>query len=374
MWPSQRLASIGLESWQGKAQARRRDRRGIRPIVTLLEERQMLSTLNLTVTTLSDPSNPGSTLSLRQAINTANADTVDSQVNIGFAAGLKGTIDLTTALPDIESNVSITGPGAANLTIQRDQYAGAFTVLTVDMQGPQSGAINTVSISGVTIANGCTGWLGAGIQNAGTLTLANDILANNAATLNGYGGGGAIDNDGTLVITNDTFSDNSASLYGGGAIYNNWDGTLAVSDSTFSGNTIVNDTNVDSMGQNCYDGGAVYDAGGTSTISNSTFSNNSSTIFDGGAFYSFNGTDTITACTFNNNSSAANGGAIDNDGTITAINSTFTGNTAGAGGLDGPAAGGAIMNEWGDMIVTNCTITNNSASAGGGILTDSLSQ
>src|SRR5271166_5626480 len=36
MWPSERLASIGLDSWQGVAQARRRDRRGIRPIVTLL--------------------------------------------------------------------------------------------------------------------------------------------------------------------------------------------------------------------------------------------------------------------------------------------------------------------------------------------------
>ena len=43
MWPSQRLASINLESWQGKAQAQRRDRRGIRPIVTLLEERTLLS-------------------------------------------------------------------------------------------------------------------------------------------------------------------------------------------------------------------------------------------------------------------------------------------------------------------------------------------
>ena len=43
MWPSQRLASIGLDSRQGKAQTRSRDRRGIRPIVTLLEERTLLS-------------------------------------------------------------------------------------------------------------------------------------------------------------------------------------------------------------------------------------------------------------------------------------------------------------------------------------------
>ena len=81
-WPSQRLASIGPESGQGPAQARRRDRRGIRPIVTLLEERFLLSTLNLTVTTLADPSGPTGTVSLRQAINTANADTIDSQENI----------------------------------------------------------------------------------------------------------------------------------------------------------------------------------------------------------------------------------------------------------------------------------------------------
>ena len=43
MWPSQRLASIGLDSQQRKSRARSRDRRGIRPIVTLLEDRQMLS-------------------------------------------------------------------------------------------------------------------------------------------------------------------------------------------------------------------------------------------------------------------------------------------------------------------------------------------
>ena len=72
MWPSQRLASISLESGQRKGQARRRDRRarGIRPIVTLLEERTLLSQLSLTVTTLADdPSGsiPGYT-TLRDAI------------------------------------------------------------------------------------------------------------------------------------------------------------------------------------------------------------------------------------------------------------------------------------------------------------------
>ncbi len=43
MWPSHRLASIGLDSRQRKSRARRRDRQGTRPIVTLLEERTLLS-------------------------------------------------------------------------------------------------------------------------------------------------------------------------------------------------------------------------------------------------------------------------------------------------------------------------------------------
>src|SRR5208337_4899920 len=131
MWPSQRLASNDLDSRQRKSRARSRDRRGIRPIVTLLEERQMLSTLNLTVTTLADPG-PTGTVSLRQAITTANADMTDSQEVINFAPSLNGgTIDLMMALPNLANNISITGPGASNLTLQRDSSAATFSVFTV---------------------------------------------------------------------------------------------------------------------------------------------------------------------------------------------------------------------------------------------------
>jgi len=80
----------------------------------------MLSTLNLTVTTPADPVGSNGTVSLRDAIVTANADRVDSQVNIGFAAGLRGTIDLTTALPAISNAnaaISIAGPGPQYLTV-----------------------------------------------------------------------------------------------------------------------------------------------------------------------------------------------------------------------------------------------------------------
>ena len=140
MWPSQRLASIGLESGQGPAQARRRDRRGIRPTVTLLEERTLLSTLNLTVNTLiEDPSGPTSgSITLRDAITQANADTTDSQEVISFAPGLQGTIDLTKALPALNNNIAIQGPGASNLTVQRDSTAPDFSVFTGRRSHPKS--------------------------------------------------------------------------------------------------------------------------------------------------------------------------------------------------------------------------------------------
>ena len=111
MWPTQRLASIGLESGQRKAQARRRDRRGIRPIVRLLEERSLLSTLNLTVNALADdPNGPTSgNTTLRNAITQANASTANQEI-INFT--VTGTIDLTQALPALNNNITIQGPGS----------------------------------------------------------------------------------------------------------------------------------------------------------------------------------------------------------------------------------------------------------------------
>jgi hypothetical protein len=84
---------------------------------------------------------------LRQAINTANADKIDSLENINFAAGLTGKTDLTTVLPNLANNISINGPGAQYLTVQRDSSAAQFSVFTVN-----SG--EAVNISGITITGG----------------------------------------------------------------------------------------------------------------------------------------------------------------------------------------------------------------------------
>ena len=157
-------------------------------------------------------------------------------------------------------------------------------------------------------------------------------------------------------------------MYDGGAIFNNWDGTLTVTGSVFSGNAIVNITEMDPSGLvvNCYDGGAIYDAGGTSTITDSTFSNNSAVTY-GGALCSFNGVETITGCTFTDNSSDVRGNAISDWGTITATNCTVANNTsASPWGGDGVAA---IDNPEGDLVVTDCTVANN---GGIGILNNDI--
>ncbi len=337
MWPSQRLASIGLESWQGKAQARRRDRRGIRPIVSLLEERTLLSTLNLTVNTLiDDPSGPtsGST-TLRDAITQANADTTDSQEVISFAPSLQGTIDLTSALPALKNNTTIQGPGFSVLTVQRLSSAPDFSVFTVD-----SGV--TVSLLGMTISGGDAGTdinQGGGLDNFGTSTVDNSVLSNDSA----YDGGGIYnESGGTLTVINSTFASNSA-IQGGG-LFNA--GTLIVNTSTFSGNSAVY-------------GGGIFN-GDTLTVSDSTFTGNSAG-WDGGGIYAAD-TTTVSDSTFTGNSADASGGGIDNQyaGILTVTNSTFTNNSA-------LQQGGGIVNFGVTLLVTDSTFTGNTASNGGGI-------
>ena len=262
MWPSERLASIGLDSWQRKSRARSRDRRGIRPIVTLLEGRALLSTVPITVTSLAD-SGVGT---LRTAITTADAGSASNQYAIGFASGLTGTINLTEALPNLSNNISIIGPGASQLTINRlSTDTTYFSVLTIyDPTYSDNPILQNVSISGVTIEGGNvnTPGPGGGISNAGTLTVTNSFLTNNTSS---YMGGG-IENSGVLTVNSSTFSDNNASAdgdIGGSGIFNDgW--PLIVINSTFIGNTsgvgggIYNDTNLAT----------------TTTVTNSTFTDN----------------------------------------------------------------------------------------------------
>src|SRR5262249_25064397 len=139
--------------------------RAYRPRLEVLEDRTLLSTYlvdRLTDTWWNGGAGSGLTGELRYCITQAvNGDAINFAVT--------GTTTLNRALPNLTHNISITGPGANLLTVAGGAGGGAderfyFSVFTVP-----AGA--TVSISGLTIANGVALYLGGGIYNSGTLTL-----------------------------------------------------------------------------------------------------------------------------------------------------------------------------------------------------------
>ena len=239
-----------------------------------------------TVTDLTD--NASDTGSIRYAVNNAaNRDTIDFS-----GAGASGTITLTNGALLIKQSVTIVGPGANLLTISGNNQCPVFLL---------NGGL-TVSLSGLTIANGNSSiggsGFGGGIANGSgtTLTVSNSTFSGNSAGSSGEGGG--IANTGTLTVSNSTFSGNSASSGQGGAIANgSASATLTVSNSTFSGNTA-------SGGQ----GGAIY-SGGTLTVSNSTFSGNSASSGGGILNYNSGATVTITNSVVAGNTDTASGQA-----------------------------------------------------------------
>jgi hypothetical protein len=345
---------------------------------------------------------PGSGCRLRDAL----AKVIDGDM-IEFLVTTPATITLTNGQLEVGKSITISGPGADQLSVNGNAASSVFQI--------DSG--KTVTISGLTITNGSAFSAGGIYNDHATLTVTNSTLSGNLAPgfrfLGGFGGGiyndgssgsaaltvnnstlsgnsattlgGGIFNDGsssgnaTLTVTNSTLSGNSASSGDGGGIYNyGFDGnvTLTVTNSTLSGNSATNG-----------DGGGIYNDGdsdgtpsnATLTVTDSTLSGNSASSGDGGGIYNYgfdgNVTLTVTNSTLSGNSAGGDGGGgIYNDGesdgapssaTLTITNSTLSANSASNGG------GGGILNDGGfgsaTLTVSNSTLSGNSASVGGGI-------
>jgi hypothetical protein len=201
---------MGFSSWLGKRQPSARSSRGsprerprYRPRLEALEDRWLPSTL--TVTSLAD-SGPGT---LRAAIQTANASP-SGNFTIDFA--VTGKIDLQSVLPDLANNISIKGPGASSLTVERAAGASSDFWIFELFSGP------TVSLSGLTVANGTEG----GIQNAGTLTISNCTVTGNSERFF-PNGGGISSAPGAVLTISDCMISNNPGEFGGG-IFN--EGTM----------------------------------------------------------------------------------------------------------------------------------------------------
>jgi hypothetical protein len=300
--------------------------------------------------------------SLRQALADANdSDTIDFSVT--------GTIALTSGELLVNKSITISGPGAGQLSVNGNAVSRVFHI--------SSG--KTVAVSGLTITNGyANGSHGGGIYNDhATLTVNNSTISGNSAVYDGSNGGsgGGIANDGscgsaTLTINNSTISGNSDDYYGGG-VYNDGSGgcaRLTITNSTISDNygpgvgsgianidgtlTLDNST----LSDNFYRGIANYGSSGNTTITNSTLSGN-----DGG-IDNVDATLTVTNSTLSGNSNGGvlGGGIANQGGTVTVDNSTISGNEV-------SPIGGGIYNVGGTLTITNSTLSDNSAFSGGGI-------
>ncbi len=248
----------------------------------------------LTVTTTSD----AGVGSLRQALNDA--------ITNGAANDIVFALDTATD-PNYD-------PGTERFTITLASELPTIPVSATNIT-------NTMP-EGVTIMGNNTRRI-FNLVNSAVVVMTNITISNGGGQdtiSNGNGGAIYMGNSGTLTLNDCTIA-NSTSAARGGGIFMNLSATLHVNRSTFTGNTAASS------------GGAVFvSTSGTMNLNTSTLSGNSATNDYGGAF--------------------------ENNGTVNAVNNTFSGNFA--------YAGGAIMN-FATMTLTSNTLVENGSDWGGGI-------
>ena len=221
---------------------------------------------------------------LREAINAANNDGVDSAITFDATVfATKPTITLNgTQLPNISSKITITGPTApgAGVSIDGNSKSRLFNV-----------------------------------TNTGNLTLANLTLLHGSVN-NAQGGGLYNANVGTVSLTNCTLTNNSATYSAG--LTNNLSGSAMLTNCTFANNSAT-----------------------TSQAASSTTAaaprypqlhlNNSATTAQGGGLVNY-GNAALTGCTLANNSASQGGGLFNTSGdSLKLSNSIVAGNNAGTG-------------------------------------------
>jgi hypothetical protein len=270
-----------------------------------------------------------SNLSLREAVILAN---VNAGANtIKFDPILTGaTIFLTNGQLQITDDVEINGLGPDDLAIDA---GGASRVMAVT-----NGA--DAEITGLRLTDGNAD-RGGGLRNyAGSTTVLSNVLIDGNQASNNYDTGAGVHNAGDLTVTDSRITGNAGtggSAYGGG--FRNTSGAvLSILRSTISGNT-------------ARDGGAIYNNGDV-TIVDSTLSNNAATD-DGGAIYSF-GTLDITGSTISGNTSVDSGAVRMNNGTL--FHSTIVSNSGGRGG--------GVHASYGVVTLDHTIVANNTAATG----------
>jgi CSLREA domain-containing protein len=332
----------------------------------------------ISVTTTFDQLDGSAPCSLREAVDTANADAnsggctdanpaaadtiklAGGDYNLQRAgvedANASGDLDVTESLTiagagadlsGIDGNGAITGDRVLHLT------SGTLTISGLSVHdgfyrpGGEPGGGGIFGASGTTLrlidstvsGSKVESGFGGGIYAAGTATLTNSTVSGNNA-----GGGGGIYAAGTATLTNSTVSGNTidgGGGFGGGIIAA---GTATLTNSTVSGN-------------NAGGGGGGMVVLGDGTLTNSSVRRNKSGT-EGGGIYILSGSLTVTRSTVSDNDSTNNGGGIffTSPGTLKVTNSTLSGN-------ESSAWGGALSTDEGTTNLQSATINRNVADA-----------
>jgi hypothetical protein len=148
------------------------------------------------VSSLSDDNSEGT---LRWAIHTANADANINAIN--FVDGLTGTLRLTSDLPNITNDLTITGPGADAVTISGE---GSYNMFAVN-------AGFSLGISGFTFTNSADNYNNGTIFAASESAIkASGIKVTGVSNQTAFWSKG--DNS-SITISNSVFENNSATLF-----------------------------------------------------------------------------------------------------------------------------------------------------------------
>ncbi len=230
----------------------------------------------------------------------------------------------------------------------------------------------TVSVSGLTLQNGSSGYGGGIYVSNSELSATEVVLRSNTASTSGgglyaynstialtactldsnaayYGGGLLADTDTDLTITTSTVSSNAATHSGGGVYV--YDGsTLNLTSSTVTSNTAN------------YYGGGVECESAEATITSSTVSSNSASYYNGGGIEFYLCPASVTSSTISSNATGDYGGGIYTNSDLDLDTVVIDGNTASTGG---GLYLGYSSND--DCDVDDSTFSNNSAGYGGAI-------
>jgi len=300
-----------------------------------------------------EPTVDCSPASLIAAIASANASPGADVIDLTPSCTYALTPD--AALPDVTSAITLAGHGARLLW---STGTPRWHVTSAGQLTLQDLALEGAYYSGP----------GGALYNQGALTVSGSTFINNQATAaydENAGSGGAIYNTGTLTVSNSRFLDNAA-RYGGGAILNA--GAATVDESIFDhnhtavggGGAVRNRAGANLTMRRCVlsnnnsgGGGGLSNAGGL-VLQESQILSNTAPI--GGGLQSTGSADLLGVLFAYNRAFAATGGAVDNEGSFQAFNTTFGFNEAGGNG-------GALASR-NEAILVSSTLAQNSATQG----------